>query len=330
MSAKIICRNVLITIALPLFMFLIMIIVTRINDINYYGHLNMWKVIFRNLGMSVTMGCGLAMQLRHGRFDFSGGATMVLAGILGVYYTQQFGGGPVMLLIYCIFFSVVISLVTAFVYVSTKLPIIICSIMLALIYESLTLVLGGGNGVNIINNTELNIFGRVPVTIYLMIFSMVFYQGILSLTSFGYKAKLLRHGQRIAVNIGIDEKKNVIASYLFSGILFGLAAAIYVSQNRVETLSNLSSTGILFSYIASVYIGMFLGKLTLEILGLVSGALTIQLMNFGLGALGYDSGGWNNIFFGIFMMTFWVITSKASQIESFFEKLKKEKVNSLK
>ena len=38
--------------------------------------------------MAVTMGCGLAMQLRHGRFDFSGGATMVLAGILGVYYTD--------------------------------------------------------------------------------------------------------------------------------------------------------------------------------------------------------------------------------------------------
>lgn len=81
----------------------------------------------------------------------------------------------------------------------------------------------------------------------------------------------------------------------------------------------------MFSYIASVYIGMFLGKLTLEIVGLTIGALTIQLMNYGLGAMGYDSGGWNNIFFGIFMMTFWIITSKAGQIEIFLSNLSKKK-----
>lgn len=325
MSKKIVIRNILITVSLPILMFLVMFAVTRSNGIAYYGQAGMWKTIFRNLGMAVTMGCGLAMQLRHGRFDFSGGATMVLAGILGVYYTEQFNGGPAMMLALCVAFSVIISLITATVYVTSRLPIIICTIMLALVYEALTLVLAGGNGVNIMANVNLNVFGREPNTIYLMLFAMIFYQVILSLTPFGYKAKLLRNGQHVSVNIGINEKKNVITSYIFSGILFGLAAAIFVSQNRVEVLSNLSSTGILFSYIASVYIGMFLGKLTLEIIGLIVGALTIQLMNYGLSALGYDSGGWNNIFFGIFMMTFWVITSKSGQIESFFANLSKKK-----
>lgn len=320
MNSKLIIRNGAITISLPIFMFLVMFIITRNNGIDYYGEADMWTTIFRNLGMSITMGCALAMQLRHGRFDFSGGATMVLAGILGCYYTQQFNGGPIMMLILCIVFSVIISMITATVYVNTKLPIIICTIMMALIYEALTLVLAGGNGVNIIDNRNLNIFGGAPVTIYMMLFVIVFYQFILSFTPFGSKAKLLRNGQQVAVNIGIDEKKNVYFSYICSGVIFGLAAAIYVSQNKVETLSNLSSTTILFSYIASVYIGMFLGKLSLEIIGIALGALTIQFMNYGLKALGYGSGGWNNVMFGIFMMTFWIITSKAGQIERFFAK----------
>ncbi|CZR01012.1 abc transporter permease [Trichococcus collinsii] len=325
MNSKTMVRNILITICLPILMFVVMYTITKSNGIDYYGQAAMWKAIFRNLGMAVTMGCGLAMQLRHGRFDFSGGATMVLAGILGVYYTQQFNGGPMMLLTLCVVFSVMISMITATVYVTSKLPIIICTIMLALVYEALTLVLAGGNGVNIMANVGLNIFGREPYTIYIMVFAMILYQIILSLTPFGYRAKLLRHGQHVSVNIGINERKNVITAYVFSGILFGLAATIFVSQNKVETLSNLSSTGILFSYIASVYIGMFLGKLTLEIVGLTIGALTIQLMNYGLGAMGYDSGGWNNIFFGIFMMTFWIITSKAGQIEIFLSNLSKKK-----
>lgn len=321
MNNRIMVRNTLITISLPILMFLIMFTITKANGIDYYGQRTMWTAILKDLGMSVTMGCALAMQIRHGRFDFSGGATMVLAGILGVYYTEQFNGGAGMLFVLCVVFSVIISIVTASVYVTSKLPIIICTIMLALVYEALTLVLAGGNGTNIMGNVNLNIFGREPYTMYIMIFAMFFYQFILSLTPFGYKAKLLRHGQNVSVNIGINEKKNVITAYIISGILFGLAAAIYVSQNRVETLSNLSSTGVLFSYIASVYIGMFLGKLTLEIIGITIGALTMHLMTYGLIALGYDGGGWNNIFFGLFMMTFWTITSKATDIESLFSKL---------
>ena len=30
-------------------------------------------------------------------------------------------------------------------------------------------------------------------------------------------------------------------------------------------------------------------------------------MNYGLNAVGYGSGGWDNIVFGIFMMSFWVV-----------------------
>lgn len=324
MKRRLILKNGIITICMPLIMFLIMFAITRSKGIMYYGQADMWKAIFTNLGMTITMGCALAMQLRHGRFDFSGGANMILAGILGCYYAQKLSGGPFLMLILCIVFSMILSLITATIYVWTKIPINICTIMMALVYESLTLVLAGGNGINILNNTDMNVFGRLPYTAYILIFVIIFYQVIISLTPFGRKAMLLRHGQNIAVNIGINEKKNVIYSYLCSGFLLGLAAVIYVSQNRVETQSNLSSTGVLFSYIASVYIGMFFGKLSLEIIGILIGSITIQLMNYGLRALGYGSGGWNNVVFGIFMMTFWVVNTKAEQINLFFLKFSKK------
>src|SRR5690554_6950401 len=101
MSRKVAVRNGIITISLPAIMFILMFITTRIRGIEYYGHLDMWKTILNNLGLAVSMGTGIAMQLRHGRFDFSGGATMILSGILGGYYTLQFNGGPIMLLILC-------------------------------------------------------------------------------------------------------------------------------------------------------------------------------------------------------------------------------------
>ena len=39
------------------------------------------------------------------------------------------------------------------------------------------------------------------------------------------------------------------------------------------------------------------------------GALAVQLMNYGLSAIGYGSGGWDNIMFGIFMMSFYTFIS---------------------
>ncbi len=322
-----IIRNVLVTLSLPTVMFLIMFFTTRANGVTYYGQADMWRTVFTNMGMTITMGCGLAMQLRNGRFDFSGGAVMILSGIMGAYYTLQIGGGPVLMVILCVVLSVIFSLITATVYIKTKLPIIICTIMMAMIYESLTLILAGGSGINLLNNSTLNIVGRVPYTIIILIIAAVFYQIMISKTTFGRRGSILRHGQESGVNIGINEKKNVLISYLCSGILFGLAAAVYVSQNQVDTQSNLSSTGILFSYIASVYIGMFLGKLSLEVIGIFMGSITIQFMNYGLQALGYGSGGWNNVAFGMFIMTFWILTAKSEQIDKFmtehFSKKKK-------
>lgn len=319
MNRKIIFSTI-ITVGLPCAMYLLMLIVTIINGIDYYGGLAMWRTVFTNLGLSFVMGAALAMQMRHGRFDFSGGANMILAGILGCYYAQKLGGNPYLMLLLCILISMLISLITAVIYIWTKLPIIICSIMMALIYEALTLVMAGGNGVNIISNQAMNMWGKVPATIYILIFTFVLYQFVLSKTPFGKKAKLLKFGQQVSVNIGIDEKKNVIYSYLLSGFLFGIAAAVYVSQTKVVPQTNLSSTGTLFSNVASVYIGMFLGRLSCEAIGILVGAITIAFMNYGLQMLGLGAGGWNNVAFGVFIMAFWIITAKANQIGNFFRR----------
>jgi len=254
------------------------------------------------------MSCGIAMQLSNGRMDFSGGSTMILSAIIGTHIASQyFGHSPIAMLVFCVIFGVLISEVTAFVYVTTKLPIIICTIAMALIYEALTLLVCGGRGVDIISRNDMTIFGRIPEGLFILITAMLLYYVVINKTTIGRRGQLLRRGQSMAVNIGINEKKNVMLLFVFSGILFGLGATVYASQNKVETQSSLSTASILFKNIASVYIGRFIGKSSTEVIGIVMGALAVQLMNYGLNAIGYGSGGWDNIIFGIFMMSFWVV-----------------------
>jgi ribose/xylose/arabinose/galactoside ABC-type transport system permease subunit len=262
--------------------------------------------------------------------DFSGGITMFLSGFAGVLAAQKFGNNPFVMLTVSILCGLTLSMITASVYTIARLPIIICTIALTLLYESMTMIIGGGKGANIMGIESLNVFGRMPVVIIVLAAAMGLYHFVITYTTAARQSKLLSNGQQIAVNIGISEKRNVYISYIFSGILFGLAGVVYASQNMIETQSNLSTSSILFSYIVPVFIGFFLGKFSIEVIGIFAGSITIQLMNYGLNSLGYGKGGWDNILFGVFMMSFWVITTKLDSIKklfSFGSSVRKKAVN---
>jgi len=307
MNIKKIAKNTLATVALPLGMFILMLCITRACGVTYYGSANMWRSIMNKMIYTIPMSCGIAIQLRNGRMDFSGGATMILACIIGTHIADKyFSHSPYMMLAFCILFGVLISLVTAGVYITTKLPIIICTIGMALIYEAMTLLVCGGKGVDIISYSSMNIFGRLPYGLYILAAAVGLYYLVTVKSTVGRRGLLLRNGQSMAVNIGINEKKNVLMIFIFAGIFFGLGATVYASQNKVNTQSDLSTASVLFSNIAAVYIGRFIGKASTEIIGMIAAALSVQLMNYGLNAIGYGSGGWDNIVFGIFMMSFWV------------------------
>jgi ribose/xylose/arabinose/galactoside ABC-type transport system permease subunit len=318
MDMKKVMKNTVITIALPLGMFLLMVTLTRIKGVTYYGSLDMWRIILNKLGLSITVALGIAMQLRFGRMDFSGGITMFLSGFAGVLVAQNFGNNPLVMLAVSIFCGLILSMITATVYTVARLPIIICTVALTLLYEAMTMIIGGGKGANIMGNGSLNIFGRMPVALIVLAAAIAIYHFVTTYTTAARQSALLKNGQQIAVNIGINEKRNIYTAYVFSGILFGLAGVVYASQNMIETQSNLSTSSILFSYIVPVYIGFFLGKFSVEVIGIIAGSITIQFMNYGLNALGLGSAGWDSITFGIFMMSFWVITTKIDSIKKLF------------
>ena len=310
MKAQRIVKSALITLALPAGMFFLMMIITRLFGVTYYGNRGMWRTIFTKLMYTMPMAYGISMQLRNGRMDFSGGATMVLSAIVGSYIAQRvFDGNPIMMLFCCIAVAVAVSMVTAGAYIAMRLPIIICTIAMALLYESLTLVVCGGQGIDILSNEQMTQFGRFPYGILMLLGSITLYHVVITYTTVGRRGVLLRNGQTMAVNIGVNEKKNVVCLFIFSGVLLGMGAVVYASQNKVATQSNLSTASILFANIASVYIGRFIGKASTEAIGILMGALSVQLMNYGLSAIGYGSGGWDNIMFGIFMMSFYTFIS---------------------
>jgi len=168
-----------------------------------------------------------------------------------------------------------------------------------------------------------SIFGRVPLIFIPTLLAVAVFLIYDHKTAAGRKGKVLSNNQNAGVNIGIDEKKNVLVSYVFSGIIIGLAATIYVSQNAVVAQSGLSTSGILFSYIVPVFMGTFIGLASNDVIGICIAAIGLSIMNYGLNCLNLGAGGWQQIILGVFVLGFYAFEAKSHQITKLFAKLKK-------
>jgi ribose/xylose/arabinose/galactoside ABC-type transport system permease subunit len=324
-------KKIILSCAFPVLMFLVMFIITAssakcyVNGKLIFLSADMVKQVFVNTCMTSCVALAIWLQLKNGRFDFSGGASMILtaiiAGNVGIMT-----GSPWVAILTAIAVGIVLSCLTAVVYIVGRLPIIICTIGMTLLYESLTYLVFGGQGIRVFYSTAAtSVFGRMPGVLFPTALAVAAFVIFNYFTAAGRKGKILSNNQRAGVNIGIDEKKNVVVSYIYTGVIIGLAAIIYVSQNEVTPQSGLATSSILFSYIVPVFMGTFIGLASCDVIGIMIAACGMEIMNYGLNCLNLGAGGWQQIIMGIFVLGFYAFSAQTDNIRKLFQKKNKVK-----
>lgn len=248
--------------------------------------------------------------------------TAIIAGNVGLT-----ANSPVIALLVAVIVGIVLSSVTAIVYIIGRLPIIICTIGMTLLYESLTYLVSGGQGIRIFySQAHTSVFGRIPGVLIPTALAILAFVVFTYFTAAGRKGKVLSNNQRAGVNIGIDEKKNVFVTYIFTGIIIGLAAIVYVSQHEVTPQSGLATSGIMFSYIVPVFMGTFIGLASCDVVGIMIAAVGMEIMNYGLNCMNLGAGGWQQIIMGIFVLGFYAFSAQTDKLQAAVGKLTKKKV----
>lgn len=271
---------------LPAAMFVIMYIACQAAGKTYFGTWTMWRTLIPSIAASMTSAMGIGIQFKNGRFDFSGGAIMLLAAIIAGRLAQANNNSPVVFAVLCIAICVALSVGVSLLYVFGRLPIVISTIGIALLYESITPLIYGGAGVNLVATASLSQFSRFPLAIFPLVGALAVYAVYSYLTVIGKQSRLLSNNQSAAVNIGINEQKNVIITYVFSGLIFGFATILYASSGILKaSYSSLSTVGSLFSNILPVFIGLMLARFCGDTIGIFLGSVTLCLMSFGLQAI---------------------------------------------
>ena len=318
------------TLMLPVIMYLAMMWLCYANGKMYFGTDKMWRTLIVDIAVSISCAMGIGLQFKNGRFDFSGGAIMLLSAIIAGNIARNMDNNLGLMVVLCVVCCVVFSLLVALFYVLARVPIIITTIGFALLYESITCLVFDGTGINIISNMTLRKFATYPAVIWPLIGVIALYAIYSYLTTSGRQATLLANNQQSAVNIGIRENRNVIVSYVFSGLIFGLATVIWIAKAKHDAAySSMMTVGQLFSNILPVFIGLMLARFCGDTIGIIMGSITLCLLSYALNAVFASTLGSaiSNICMGSFILIINVVNAQGRNMLKAIGKLLKKGVS---
>lgn len=308
--------NLLKTFLFPIAIYLLILIVTLLMSKNGYASAGAFDRIIRGSVLTTITAYAIALPLSGGRWDFAPGIIIILSGIVGSNLAIQWGAGPLILLMVTIGAAVVLSLLEGLLYLWIRVPTIIVSLGVVMMYEALSGVVFGGSGTQLYMYPDLTIFARSPWIYIVLALIMVLFYFLLGYTKFGYDTRSLSANPRLAINMGVKEKKNILITYLVVGVLLGIAAVINASTVLVSPAGNLSSTSLMFSSMGPVLVGLYLARFTNLPLGIFAGALGMNALSYGMVVMGIDSS-LHTVIIGIFIVGFMGYTSNQEAIRAY-------------
>ena len=253
-------------------------VITNLKSFNNF-------MVYTAIVMITTM--ALSINLSSGRFDFSLGAMAALSSAIGAklsYGLLQGGAGSAyLMLLLTIAAGALLGIVSGIIYVLLRIPPIITSLGVTLIYEGALYTLTGGKYVMAeVQNSSMSGFVGSWVNAALLI-ALVLAVMILLFdhTRFGYNYNALKNGQKVAVNIGIREVPNALACYTLCGILMGIVGFLNAARNTNINGGqlNFGSIAIMFTAFLPMFIGSYISRYSNDKLGYLLAAVCMSLLN---------------------------------------------------
>jgi len=268
------------TLAIPVITFAVVMLISISKGIALFETSLSWQTFFRAIANVSLVTFALSINLNSGRFDFSIGSVALLSSVISSIITVKLGLGPVPMLLLSLVFGLLLGLVSGAIYVFVKLPPIIVSLAVALLFEGIAFVITGGHGVSFVTNTRLLAFSNSRNYILIIVLALAFMVVIFDHTRFGYDYKALQSGQKVAVDTGIKEIPNALGCYAIAGALMGVQGFISATNNgTIQMALNFGSISPMFMGFLPMFIGGFVARFSNDKLGYMLGAVSSALIS---------------------------------------------------
>lgn len=310
---KKILKNIGMTVAIPVIVYLFFMILCTVSGKTGFGVGDDFATIIYTTLYTGLIALAMSYNLTCGRFDFSVGSTIVLSAIVGGNIVKENHLNAWAMLAIIVLIAAVLGLISGVAYVLLKIPPMVVSIGITMVYEACGLLFNRAKGVKMIGNAAL-IFSKPPYSVLIVGAALLILIFLYNFSKFGYQWKMLRSGQKIAVDIGVNEKLNAVICYVIAGVLLGLAACMYLSKfGTVAPEIGLSSSSYFMSAFLPLFIGGAIEKYSDKNVGVLMGAFTQAIITSGFAKLGL-SNSLQTVLNGVIVMAFLVYTSNSYKL----------------
>ena len=274
--------------AAPVIAWVIMeILCQTIAGTHVIGRMADVKTYIRTLLMVCCTAWALNCNITSGRIDFSLGAVMVTAPILGGNLALRFGLGGFWLLVISIGIALVMGAVVGIVYVITGINPLMLSLGMALLYEAMGYQLSGHSGLQLSNTSQVLQITETRFLVLTFVVVLLVTLFVIEKTSFGFHYRALQRGQGVAVSAGVNEKRNAVLCYMIAGGLVAITGVVKAGyQGAIDPALGLSSVTGIFDYMLAVFVGGFIGRFCNGTLGIFFASMMMAFLNVGMSTMG--------------------------------------------
>ena len=263
--------------------------------------------------IAITGAVGFYFVMVMGMFDFSIGANIMLSAIVGSVFAGRLGMGYFGLILGCVLTGTVVGFLNGFFYVNLRIPSMIVTTGLALIYESVANYIAGG--VEQTLASELRIFGRMPGDIILALIAFITAYLILNYTKIGTYTYAIGSNEFVAKNMGINVKKYKVIAFIISGAFLGVMSILTISYgSSMVAVTGMASMSRNFIPTMGCFFGLAFKKYGMPLQAIIIGEFVINIIFFGFIALGAPTA-IQDVITGITLLIIITLTTKVNKGE---------------
>ena len=305
--------NTLKVIMLPVIVYLIFLVIC----FERFSNWNCIYTIFIQTIIPTITAYAIAYGNICGVFDFTIGSRLGISGVIGGLLAAQYGFAGMIL--GAIISAIVVGIITGVLNWWLKIPSLVLTMGLAMVFEIVGSKLAGHYGFVQIDN-KYAIFGSSPNIVIIFLLSAVLFYFIFNHTVFSFHMRAVGSNEAVAKNSGIKTDLVKCKSFVYGSVFIGIAAILTLSQSgSVGAQTSLGSVTIMFKPLISVLLALVLQRICDLTVGIFIAQFTLNIIFIGLIAVGLPDT-FQNVVLGFFLLVVMILFENSGRLEELKEK----------